>query len=477
MNTESTHFSALALKASPTATLISAVTIDLVTIVSCYLFAVWTKTFFDPKLFIDLYFALVPIMLLLFAAYAVVDLYGIVGMSPVEELRRVVVTTTLFFIALAGATFLLRGAELYSRQVFLTSWLTICVCVPLVRSWSRRFFCNFSWWGIPVAIIGAGRTGLRIGEDLERLPWLGLRVVAFVDDDALLKNQATEKNILVGIDKGSQRLADAGIERAIIAIPSLKPNELASIIDLLTHRFRHLYIAPALPGIPGLMASTREFAQTMVLEIQANLLRPGALLSKQFLDIAMIIGLGLIAIPFTVLMAVIIPLTSPGPIFYSQERVGREGQIFKAWKFRTMVRNADAVIVQYLLAHPELQIEWELNHKLRNDPRITWVGKLLRKTSLDELPQLWNILKGEMSLVGPRPIVTAEIPKYREFFALYRKVRPGLTGLWQVSGRNDVTYEERVALDAYYVRNWSVWLDLHIIMRTVRVVVLGSGAY
>jgi len=120
--------------------------------------------------------------------------------------------------------------------------------------------------------------------------------------------------------------------------------------------------------------------------------------------------------------------------------------------------------------HPELRAEWEQNHKLKNDPRVTGVGNFLRKTSLDELPQLWNVMKGEMSLVGPRPIVEAEIPKYQDGYGIYLKVVPGLSGLWQVSGRNDTTYGERVYLDCYYVRNWSVWLDIYILARTVSVV-------
>jgi lipopolysaccharide/colanic/teichoic acid biosynthesis glycosyltransferase len=142
-----------------------------------------------------------------------------------------------------------------------------------------------------------------------------------------------------------------------------------------------------------------------------------------------------------------------------------------------MVPDADAVLTKYLETHPELKEEWLRDQKLRNDPRITRTGRFLRKTSLDELPQLWNVLRGEMSLVGPRPIVEAEIERYGANFALYTRVLPGLTGLWQVSGRNDTTYPERVALDSYYVRNWSVWLDLYILARTVWVVLAGKGAY
>jgi Undecaprenyl-phosphate galactose phosphotransferase WbaP len=177
------------------------------------------------------------------------------------------------------------------------------------------------------------------------------------------------------------------------------------------------------------------------------------------------------------LIALLIKASSRGPVFYKQERVGLHGRRFYAWKFRTMVLDADEVLEAYLEARPALRAEWDSQHKLKNDPRITRVGRWLRYTSLDELPQIWNVLCNEMSLVGPRPIVSAEIAKYQHHFELYTKVLPGVTGLWQVSGRNDTTYPERVALDAFYVRNWSCWLDLYILARTVGVVLRREGAY
>jgi lipopolysaccharide/colanic/teichoic acid biosynthesis glycosyltransferase len=148
-----------------------------------------------------------------------------------------------------------------------------------------------------------------------------------------------------------------------------------------------------------------------------------------------------------------------------------------AWKFRTMVVNGDEVLKAYLAANPAARDEWRRDHKLKNDPRVTWIGRILRKTSLDELPQLWNVVRGEMSLVGPRPIVRAEIPKYGEQFDVYIRAVPGITGIWQISGRNDTGYRQRVALDVEYVSTWSVWLDLKILFNTVFVVLGQKGAY
>jgi len=178
-----------------------------------------------------------------------------------------------------------------------------------------------------------------------------------------------------------------------------------------------------------------------------------------------------------VVLAVLIMLESRGGVFYSQVRIGKGGKKFKAYKFRTMVQNADHILQNYLDKSPELNAEWLANHKLKRDPRVTRVGAFLRKFSLDELPQLWNIFIGEMSLIGPRPIVDEEIEKYGECFELYKQVCPGLTGLWQVSGRSDTSYERRVELDEYYLLNWSIKLDIQILLKTVLVVLRKNGAY
>ncbi len=193
---------------------------------------------------------------------------------------------------------------------------------------------------------------------------------------------------------------------------------------------------------------------------------------------ALITGIGsAIVFPLIGAIALAIRLSSKGPAFYCQQRIGKHGIVFCAWKFRTMVVDADEVLRRYLDENPELRREWEQNFKLRNDPRVTAVGRFLRKTSLDELPQLWNVLRGEMSLIGPRPIVDAEIVRYGDSIGLLGRVKPGLSGLWQVSGRSNTSYTDRVRLDMYYIRNWSVWLDLFILAKTCAVVLRRQGAY
>lgn len=205
------------------------------------------------------------------------------------------------------------------------------------------------------------------------------------------------------------------------------------------------------------------------------------LVSKDGIARVLDISLILLAAPFIILAFLIImisiKLDSPGPVFYRQARIGRFGHKFHVFKFRTMIQNADQVLQNHLDKSPQLKSQWATTHKLKQDPRVTRLGALLRKLSLDELPQLYNILRGEMSLVGPRPIVDAEVEKYGKCFGFYVQVRPGLTGLWQVSGRNDTTYEQRVELDEYYVRNRGLKLYFQILWKTVFVVIRKDGAY
>jgi Undecaprenyl-phosphate galactose phosphotransferase WbaP len=267
------------------------------------------------------------------------------------------------------------------------------------------------------------------------------------------------------------------IPYAIVAMPGVARHRLLYVIEQYGSGFAHLLIIPDLFEFASLWVSAKDMGGVLGLEVRQRLLLPGPRFAKFLIDlIATLLG-GFILLPMIVIIALLIKLDSPGPIFYGQTRLGQRGEEFKAWKFRTMVQNADRVLKDYLEAHPEMNEAWQRDQKLRYDPRVTRVGRFLRRTSLDELPQLWNILRGEMSLVGPRPIVEEEIPRYKDKFSLYTKVVPGLTGLWQVSGRNNITYEERVSLDAYYVRNWSVWLDVYILARTIWVVVTGEGAY
>jgi len=198
---------------------------------------------------------------------------------------------------------------------------------------------------------------------------------------------------------------------------------------------------------------------------------------KRSTDVVLGVCLCVVLMPLLLLVAAAVWMSSPGPILFSHRRIRRRGEFFTMWKFRTMCINSGEVFERYLMADPEALAEWRTTRKLRRDPRVTRVGRFLRKTSLDELPQLWNVLNGTMSLVGPRPIVAAEVEKYGECFWDYCSVKPGITGLWQVSGRHQLTYEQRVELDRRYARGWSLRVDAMILLRTWSSVVNRDGAY
>jgi len=258
------------------------------------------------------------------------------------------------------------------------------------------------------------------------------------------------------------------------AVRASLANDIATTISppRVTERKLTLVWPPAEPA----HASAQAVATTLAPAISEDAI-VGVSATKRMLDLGLLLLSIPLILPILAVIAIAVRLSSPGPVLFKQRRIGRGGTMFDMLKFRSMVPNAQEALDAYLLSNAEARKEWEETRKLKNDPRITGVGRFIRRTSLDELPQLWNVFKGDMSLVGPRPIVNDEAPRYRSSFRYYLAARPGCTGLWQVSGRNDTTYDERVRLDTRYVSEWSMWLDLHIIFRTFGVLFRGRGAY
>ncbi|TFH33924.1 MAG: sugar transferase [Bacteroidia bacterium] len=227
------------------------------------------------------------------------------------------------------------------------------------------------------------------------------------------------------------------------------------------------------PNIGSLHFETFLGIPTMAITSTPN--DDGSLLIKSFFDYLFAIVAMVICLPIFVVVAIAIKLCSKGPVFFKQERLGLNGRRFLLYKFRTMLKDADSKLGDLLNSSDELRKQFNENFKLKDDPRVTRVGKILRKTSLDELPQIFNVLMGQMNLIGPRPIVREEVEKYGEAFYELIRVKPGISGLWQISGRNDVEYDRRVQLDLFYIKNWSLWMDIMILLRTLIVVIQGRG--
>jgi len=357
------------------------------------------------------------------------------------------------------------------------SMLLSPVALLMGRSMLRRLICRMSWWGIPAVIFGGGETGKMIADRLLDRPTLGYVPVAILDDDSDLPDDYRGVPVLRGTDLGPELVARYHIRMAIIAMPDVERKKVAHIVDKYVYPFRYSILVPDFFGMTSIWLSVRDMGGVLGLASTQRLNAPWILAAKRFQDLFITIVGGILVLPFLLLIAFAVKLDSPGPVLYGHRRLGKNGQPFKAWKFRSMVKDADARLKGFLDKNPERRREWEASFKLKDDPRVTRVGRFLRKTSLDEFPQIINVLKGEMSLVGPRPIVEAEIEKYGDAYDRFSRMTPGMTGLWQVSGRSDTGYEERVALDSFYAQSWSVWLDLYILYKTAGVVLHGKGAY
>lgn len=465
----------LSLRSLPTVLFL--VITDVISLSAASILSVYLRLALNGQFQVQLYLNLWPLIGVTVLTFAVARLYPAVGLSPVEELRRLCISTTLLYLALGAFIFLLREGTTYSRGIFLMAWVFSLVLVWLARICVRKLFAKYPWWGYPVLVLGAGKTGELLIRTLKRQPGLGLKPVAVLDDDPQKQGEIEGVPVLGQLSLAPYAAREMNISHAIVAMPGVPREKLLSILERYGQTFPHLLMIPDLFGFASLWVSATDIGGILSLEIRQRLLLPGPQLMKTILDRLLTILFVLALLPLFLFIMALIRLDSRGPIFYGQKRLGQNAKLFTAWKFRSMVTNADDVLEKYLMHHPELREQWEQERKLKHDPRVTRVGRFLRRTSLDELPQLWNVLRGEMSLVGPRPIVDDEIRYYSDKFELYKRVPPGITGLWQVSGRSNVTYTERVNLDAYYVRNWSVWLDIYILLKTIWVVLIGDGAY
>ncbi len=353
----------------------------------------------------------------------------------------------------------------------------LVIALPLARWGVRQVCAKLSWWGEPVLIFGNGAQTIAIVNELRHRPGLGFTPFAILSEDSL-KDWHLPDGLRVAKPADATLLANEyGISWAIFATADLSKDEIATNMSLCQQAVPHRLLISDLDLLPSQWNRTHDCGGQAGLQITEKLLLPWPRFVKRLMDLMISLSLGFILFPLILGIAAIVKLTSPGPVFYGQTRIGRCGRKFKAWKFRSMRSDADEFLKHYLASHPEAATEYAATHKLKDDPRITRIGNFLRKSSLDELPQLWNVIMGEMSLVGPRPITDSEVDKYDEVYAQYCRVRPGITGLWQVSGRSLTTYEKRVELDASYVRNWSPWYDIFILVRTVKTVLFREGAF
>ncbi|MEZ4616564.1 MAG: undecaprenyl-phosphate glucose phosphotransferase [Caldilineaceae bacterium] len=398
------------------------------------------------------------------------------GRSLVEETYTIGTATTLAVVILSGINLIYEPLA-YSRLLFLYTAIFVTIFLGSSRFLIGQMRAYLRGYGVgvrQVLLVGAGDVGRMVMRTAVARPELGYQVVGFLDDNPVRgQTDIGPYKALGPVDNFQQVITQEAIDNVIICLPWQSHHVIQQLLDTCEHYGIRAQIVPDyfqltknqiqvedLNGIP--LLSTRE------LSIQG-----WNYVVKRTADIVLSLLAGIVLWPLLALIAAAIRLDSPGPIIYKQRRIGKNGKPFACYKFRSMVVNADA-------RRHEIATLNEATgplFKMRNDPRQTRVGHFIRRFSLDELPQLYNVVRGEMSIVGPRPNLPNEVEQYQEWHKKRLAASPGITGLWQVSGRSDLTFDEMVLLDIYYVENWSLALDLHILLRSVPAVLGARGAY
>lgn len=392
------------------------------------------------------------------------------------ELKEILRTLLIFSVIDLA---MLSLSKLYiSRYVWLFTWLSMLILVPLVRISFKTFLIKKGIILKDTIIIGGGQNAIDTYNAIINESYLGLNVIYFITDqkskelDQLGKPIIFYKNLNHAWENFQENT------QFIIALEDQDNSKKEIWIRNLTKRkYRFVSIVPSLRGIP-LYSTDMSFLfsyDILLLRLNHNLSKRSSQIIKRIIDI---IVSSLLIITLSPLLLVIWLLITfdGGNALFSHKRVGKDGNLFSCWKFRTMRKDADKFLENYLKENPSANVEWQKERKLRNDPRVTQIGQWIRKTSLDELPQLFNVLYGDMSLVGPRPITNDELVYYHSSLDYYFMAKPGMTGLWQVSGRNNVSYDQRVYFDSWYVKNWSVWNDFVILCKTIPAVFKRTGA-
>lgn len=393
-----------------------------------------------------------------------------------DELRGV--TQVLIALVVVDGALIFLTKSTFPRIWFISTALGLFLFLPALRLLVKNILLCAGKWRLPTVIVGSGGHASEVLAALLSERLMGFDVRFFWTFDQQPENEwngipvrSIEPDIVNALRKEDIRCV-------VVALDDKSADDSSALMERLHLYTLDLYVVPAMRGIPLHGMEIHHFFrhEVIMMRVRNNLLRPVVRFFKRTFDIFGSITLLCLLSPLLLAIGFLVSKDG-GPVLFGHNRIGWRGASFKCLKFRSMVTNADSILEDVLADDSVAKAEWDADFKLKKDPRVTRTGAFLRKFSLDELPQLWNVLKGEMSLVGPRPLVEKELERYGEQLDYYLQVRPGMTGLWQVSGRNDVDYSHRVYLDAWYVKNWSLWYDIAILFKTFKVIFGKEGAY
>ena len=384
-------------------------------------------------------------------------LYPGYGLTAVKELERMENAIALAFFLLATVSYLSKTYQIFSRFILLEAWILCSIFLPIVHFILRNLLCRVPWYGVPVVVFGTGLWAERVENSIRRVRRLGWKVQAVFPNDAI---------------KGPE----VGRLKSQVAILAASKNDDVEVLArVLSQHFRRVVLLWERNSAGSLWVEPRDLDGQLGLEFHYHLLSRRNRWFKQAVDW---LGGGLLMVilgPVLGVIAILVALDSRGPIFFRQNRLGKDHKTISILKFRTMVADAEARLAGILKADPVAREEYKVFHKLSADPRVTRVGNWLRRFSLDELPQIINVILGEMSLVGPRAYMVSELDDIGEYAPIILRVKPGMTGWWQVLGRHTTSFDERLKMDEYYISNWSIWMDVYVLLKTVGVVLSGKG--
>ncbi|MDR0761038.1 MAG: undecaprenyl-phosphate galactose phosphotransferase WbaP [Treponema sp.] len=419
------------------------------------------------------YWPYLPIFIIIFQIFR---LYPGISLAPAEELKNFTIASLIAHGGIIISRFIEDREFDAISAAFIISFIVSCYILLVCRSCTHSFLKRIKLKGIPAVIFGSGPAGTMIVDRLLANRKMGYVPVLILDDDPASGDFYREIPIIHDTGLGYEIVKRFNIKMAIIAMPELERTGASWPLKKSITSFRYNVLISDFSGISNIWMSVRDFDGVLGLAASHRLKMPWNLKIKRFVDLFIVIFGGSLILPFLLFIALLIKATTPGPVLYKHNRLGLNGKTIGVYKFRSMVIDAEERLKK-MLEDPKIREEWEICHKLKDDPRITPIGRFLRRTSLDEFPQIINVLKGEMSLVGPRPVTEDEVKKYGDDFNRIFSVKPGMTGLWQVSGRSDTDYRDRVIYDTYYLQSWSLWLDLWVLYKTSGVVLKGKGAY
>lgn len=432
----------------------------------------------EEGLVLSNYFILLPLIAAIFPiTFYFSGLYPGYGLSIIDEIKSLTYSISIVFIVLASLTFFLRGEWEYSRAVFFISWIVSLVILPFGRRFVRKILSRNNLWGIPVMIIGAGKAGENTIRSLKKQLPLGLIPVVAVDENTDRWGYIDKVPVIGSLDIIPDIARKLNIEYCIFASPELESEKQVEIINKYSKYFPNTLVISDYSGLSYLWVNTKDIAGNLGFELRQKLLNKSVLVRKRIFDFIFGLILGLLTLPLLLIIGILIKLDSGGKVFFFQERLSLNMKRFRIFKFRTMYENAEERLNEVLKLDESKRIEFDKYHKLKDDPRLTRIGKILRKYSLDELPQFWNVVLGDMSLVGPRAYLYFEYVKMEESNRIIFNVRPGLSGLWQITGRSKHSFQNRLNLDLFYIRNWSFFLDIYILVKTISAVYNPDGAY